>query len=215
MKKILVTLMLACALSASAQMVYDNPEIVFNNDEEQQIFTTDKLHIVLSLIKGAPLMDFQDNPLLMVYVKNNSDQSILVDPTEITATATKGKKSKKLEVYTRKKLESKFNNKMFWFGPNNYKDVTTTTNIEYKDNSGNKQSAKEQTTTKVYTGDADKAQEVANDFFNNMYLKKNTVFPDNELSGVILMDKAKMENIVVTFDIDGAQFIAKFNIKDW
>ena len=204
-----------CALTAGAQTVYDAPQIVFENDDEKHIFTNDKLEVVLSLEKGAPLMDFTENPVLEVYVKNNSGESILVDPQQITAVASKGKKTKNLEVYTRKKLESKFNNKMFWFGPNNYKDVTETKKVEFKDEDGKKQTAQQQTTTKVYTGEADKAQEIANKFFNDMYLKKNTVFNEKEIYGVVVMDKAKMDAIEVTVTLDGDTYVSTFDIREW
>lgn len=207
--------MMMCALTAGAQVVYDNPQIVFENDDEKHIFLNDKLEVVLSLEKGAPLMDFTENPMLEVYVKNNSGESILVDPQQITVTAKKGNKTKNLEVYTRKKLESKYNNKMFWFGPNNYKDVTETKKIEFKDEDGKKQTAQQQVTTKVYTGEADKAQEIANKFFNDLYLKKNTVFSENEIYGVVVTDKAKMETIEVTIDLGGDRYISTFDIRDW
>lgn len=213
MKKLFVFLFVICTFSAFGQVTYDVPEIIYRDGTEYQCFTTGSIQVILSVDKGAPLRGFDKNPMVTLLVKNNGTHSVLVDPSNLTAVAVNGDKYKDVDVYTQKQLKSKVNKKIIWFGPNDTEKVQVSTTVEHKNKYGETTSTTKGTTTsEVYTGEGSNERTKAAHFIDHMYLKKNSVMPNESISGIIMTDKVKKGSLVVTFKVGSDIFVSTFKM---
>lgn len=216
MKKIVYFLLLFfCTFNVMAQRTYETPEVMYRDGKEYQCFTSENLQVIISYEKGAPLRGFNKNPMISLLVLNNGSSSVLVDPSKISVTCDDGKNRKDVEVYSQKQLASKVDKKIKLFGPNDTQNVQVKTKVENKNEYGVTTSTTEGTTsTKVYTGEGTAERENSADYIEKMYLKKNSVMPNENISGIVVTDKVKKGTLYINFAIGDDTFISSFNIED-
>jgi archaellum component FlaG (FlaF/FlaG flagellin family) len=215
MKKLIYCLMLAfCAINAMAQRTFDTPEILYKDGKEYQCFTSENLQVIISYENGVPLRGFDKNPSITILVQNNGTSAILVDPSKITAKYVNGNKQKDIEVYSQKQLASKVDNKIKWFGPNDTQNVQVTSKVQNKNQYGVVTSTTEGTaTTKVYTGEGTEERTSSADYIEKMYLKKNTVMPNENTLGIVVTDKVKKGTLYINVTIGDDLFVSSFNVE--
>ncbi len=215
MKKIIYCLILFfCALSAMAQRSFETPEVLFKDGKEYQCFTTDCLQVIVSYEKGVPLRGFDKNPSIAIMVQNNGSSTVLVDPSKISARFSDGKKQKDVEVYSQKQLASKVDKKIKWFGPNDTQNVQVTSKVQNKNKDGMVTSTTEtKTTTEVYTGEGTEERMSSANYIDNMYLKKNSVMPNENVSGIVVTDKVKKGILYINFTIGDDSFVSSFEVE--
>ena len=102
-------------------------------------------------------------------------------------TKKKGKKIE-LDVYTASEYLKKLKKNILWFGPGNVEKVNATTTI--KDGNG-KKTGEMESTASVYTGGRDAAYSDAEEYVRKEYLKRNTVFSGENISGIIAIENPK------------------------
>lgn len=197
MRMFFITIILLMTINAlSAQNLYENPIRAYIDGTEVLSYKTEEYEISLAPRLSDKEYGFGKELKLVLVLKNDDENPVDFNPANIKAYTEKKGKRKELDVYTANEYLKKLKKNILWFGPDNVEKVNATTTI--KDGQGQK-TGKVESTVSVYTGGQDAAysdaeeyvRKDAEEYVRKEYLKRNTVFPVQELNGIIAVENRK------------------------
>lgn len=208
MRLFFITIILFTAINAlSAQTLYENPIRAYIDGTEVLSYKTDEHEISLAPRLSDKAYGLGKELKLVLVLKNNGEAPVDFNPANIKAYTEKKGKRKELNVYTASEYLKKLKKNILWFGPDNVEKINAATTI--KDGQGQR-TGKVESTVSVYTGGQDAAYSDAEEFVRKEYLKRNTVFAGQELSGIIAIDSPKGKSFVVHIELNDNHYIFKF-----
>lgn len=148
---------------------------------------------------------------LYVALKNNGETPIDFNPENLKAFTMKRGKKIELDVYTASEYLKKLKKNILWFGPDNVEKVNATTTI--KDGQGQK-AGEVKSTVSVYTGEQDAAYSNAEEYVRKEYLKRNTVFSGQEISGIIAVENPKRNPLELRLTLGNEIYVFNFENVD-
>ena len=203
--KILVMLMFL-SLASFGQNVVNVDKVFYKGGYKTLCAGTENARV---LVYVRDEKSFAKHLSLWVAIKNDSKDAITFNPDRIEAMVIDNAEHKDIcKAYTAQELIKKEKRNIFWFGPDNVKNVTTNSNITTKDAYGNVITRTDgSATTQVYTGDRDKAIADAEHKIKTSYLQKITIFPEEMKEGEIVLKNKKAKNIIVSIFIGDTNFV--------
>ncbi len=171
-------------------------------------FKTEALEVELA----AYLVDKMYGPgkevNLHLQLKNTGDVPVDFNPSKMVAYMIKKGKKVEVDVYLASDYLFKVDNSIIWYGPSNEETMTSTTTVKGRDGRTIKSVESE---TKRYTGERDAAYMDAEDYVNSNYVRRNTVFPGQQTSGLIVIGNTKQRPFEVHLPLNGDIFIFEFD----
>lgn len=208
MRLFFIAIILLAAINIlSAQTLYENPLRAYIDGAEVLSYKTEEYEISLAPRLSDKAYGLGKELRLILALKNDGEIPVDFNPANIKAYTEKKGKRKELNVYTASEYLKKLKKNILWFGPDNVEKVNATTTI--KDGQGQK-TGKVESTVSVYTGGQDAAYSDAEEYVRKEYLKRNTVFAGQELSGIIAIDSPKGKSFVVHIELNDNHYIFKF-----
>lgn len=213
MKKIVISfliLIVYALLDVSyifSQTRYDTPIRAYIGGVEVLSYKTENLELSLAPRLSSKSYGFGKEIRLYVVLRNQGESPLDFNPKTIKAFTVKKGKEVELKVYSSSEYLKKLKKNILWFGPDNVESVNTSTSIKGGEGQmiGNVES-----NTNVYTGGRDAAYSDAEEYVRKEYLKRNTVFAGQELSGIIAIDSPKGKSFVVHIELNDSHYIFKF-----
>lgn len=202
-----------------SQKVYNSETSIYKDGVQQIAYRENGLTLIGSAEIGAKYFGFGKEVVFGLYVWNEENESIDINPSKIKAYTEKKNKRKDIKVYTAKEYESKIHKAIIWFGPDNVEKVKveqSSTTVNVKDKYGITQSSAEGNTVtevKQYTGGRDKALQQATEYVDNNYLRRNTLSKGDKINGIVVAANPKNDNITFTVCINNDTFVFRFDLE--
>lgn len=194
--------------SLYSQNRYDMPMRAYIDGADVLTFKTEALEVELA----AYLVDKMYGPgkevNLHLQLKNTGDVPVDFNPSKMVAYMIKKGKKVEVDVYSASDYLFKVDNSIIWYGPSNEETMTSTTTVKGRDGRTIKSVESE---TKRYTGERDAAYMDAEDYVNSNYVRRNTVFPGQQTSGLIVIGNTKQRPFEVHLPLNGDIFIFEFD----
>ena len=190
---------------------YTNPHSAYVNGEELLVFDNENMFISAVARITSKDYGFGNELKVALSLTNKSDIPVNFIPEKCTAFEMRKSKKKELKVYSSKEFLKKMRKNILWFGPDNVESVAGA-NTVVKDKNGNKLGSVS-TNAKMYTGAADEAYKNADDYIREMYLKKNTLFRDKEVKGILVIQKPKGESVEFHLMVGNDEYIFNFTME--
>lgn len=212
MKKVVTSFLIAYVLFVNvshifSQIRYDSPIRAYIDGVEVLSYETENLELSLAPSLSSKSYGFGKEIRLYIVLRNQGESPLDFNPKTIKAFTVKKGEEVELKVYSSSEYLKKLKKNILWFGPDNVESVNTSTSIKGEEGQmiGNVES-----NTNVYTGGRDAAYSDAEEYVRKEYLKRNTVFAGQELSGIIAIDSPKGKSFVVHIELNDNHYIFKF-----
>lgn len=207
MRHLFLLLLLLCSILSFSQTQHNNPICAYIDGTEVLIYKTKVMELSIAPRLASKAYGFGKEIKLYVVLKNNGDSPIDFNPVNIRAFTTKRGKKAELDVYTASEYLKKLKKNILWFGPDNVETVNSATTI--KDGQGQK-TGEVKSTVSVYTGGQDAAYSDAEEYVRKEYLKRNTVFPGQELNGIIAVENPKGKPFELHLKLGDEMYVFNF-----
>lgn len=207
MRHLFFLLLLLCSTLSFSQAQHDNPIRAYIGGVEVLSYKTGNMELSIAPRLASKAYGFGKEIKLYVVLKNNGETPIDFNPANMKAFTVRKNKEVELDVYTASEYLKKLKKNILWFGPDNVEKVNATTTIT--DGRGQK-TGEVESTASVYTGGQDAAYSDAEEYVRKEYLKRNTVFPEQEISGIIAVENPKGKPFELHLKLGNEMYVFDF-----